>query len=198
MPRRRVLRAAAGGAAAVAVLGIGGCAGLGGPTVITLGEPELQRLLARPFPQQRRLLEVLQVELAAPALALQPERNRLGLTLTATAQDRLTHRPLRGELSFDTALRYEPGDASVRLNQVRVQRLRRLTDVRPDGSPPLPPGAEGLLAGLGAAVAERMLEDLAIYRLTPERQADLRRLGLTPGAVTVTARGVEITLARRP
>lgn len=196
--QRRLLLHTGGALGAGLVLastaGLTGCAGFGGPTVITLTEAELQRLLAREFPLNRRLLEVLQVELPAPTLALQPERNRLGLTFTAQVQDRLTQRPLRGELGFDTALRFEPRDASVRLTQVRVNRLRRLADERPTAVSP----AEGLLSSVGAAVAERMLEDLPIYTLSAERRADLRRLGLAPGAVTVTARGVEITLARQP
>jgi len=41
-----------------------------------------------------------------------------------------------------------------------------------------------------------MLEDLPIHRLSAERLAALRQWGLQPGAVTVTARGVELTLAR--
>ena len=49
---------------------------------------------------------------------------------------------------------------------------------------------------LGHALAEKVLEDLAIYRLGAESSTRLREAGLTPGAVTVTARGVEITLQR--
>ena len=47
-------------------------------------------------------------------------------------------------------------------------------------------------------LAERALEDLAVYRLSADRQATLRQWGVQPGAVTVTARGVEITLAALP
>ena len=37
---------------------------------------------------------------------------------------------------------------------------------------------------------------MVIYRLGAEPQAGLREAGLAAGAVTVTARGVEITLQR--
>ena len=37
-------------------------------------------------------------------------------------------------------------------------------------------------------LAERMLENQSIYKLSPERLASLRQMGLQPGAVTVTAR----------
>jgi len=46
-------------------------------------------------------------------------------------------------------------------------------------------------------LAERLLEGLLVYRIGNQRLAQLHQLGLQPGAVTVTARGLEITLARR-
>lgn len=181
---------------------LAGCMSLGGPTVITLSEADLTRLVDRAFPMQRRLLEVLDVQLSAPRLRLLPERNRLAVDLSLNSQDRLFGQSAQGLLRFDAALRYEPRDATVRLTQVRVQQAGF------NGAPPLvsttttTPAAQaaaasdGLLDRLGSALAERVLEDLAIYTVPAERQASLRQLGLQPGAVTVTARGVEITLAR--
>jgi hypothetical protein len=176
---------------------LSGCAGLGGPRVITLGETDLRTLLARVFPLQRRVMEVLALELNLPQLQLLPERNRLALQLALDAQDRLSGRRLKGQLGLETALRYEPRDASIRLNQVRVLQWRLGPEGVAGAGDPVPP-ATGVLANLGSLVAERLLEDLAIHRLTAERQAEMQRLGLAPGAVTVTARGVEITLARTP
>lgn len=208
--RRTLLRRSAVLALPLAPLPwLGGCAGLGGPTVITLGEAELGALLKRAFPVQRRLFELLDVTLATPALRLQPERNRLAVVLDIAAQERLFSKAAKGRLAFDSALRFDSSDATVRLQQVRVSQLSL------DGGAVLPwavaaalpaaaatPGAlpasapAGLSQRLGQALAERMLENLSIYRLSPERLASLRQLGLQPGAVTVTARGVEITLAR--
>ena len=48
---------------------------------------------------------------------------------------------------------------------------------------------------LGAVLAERVLEDFTVYRVPAERAAQLLRAGVAPGAVTVTPRGVEVTLA---
>ena len=50
---------------------------------------------------------------------------------------------------------------------------------------------------IGALLAERVLEDLAVYRLKPQQAERLREAGLRTGAVTVTSRGVEVTLAPR-
>ena len=185
--------------------GLAACSGLLGPQVITLGEPELAALMGRAFPQTRRVLEVLEVELSTPQLRLIPDRNRLAVVLTLRTRERLLGSAGRGQISFDSALRYEPLDASLRLTQVRVQQI----GFDSGAGAGLAGALAGSLAGtagaaatassaqrLGIALAEAVLEDLPLYRLSAERQASLRQVGLQPGAVTVTSRGVEITLAR--
>ena len=202
-----------------------GCAGLGGPTVITLSEAEIAALIQRSFPLTRRVLEVFDVQLQAPSLHLLPAQNRLAVDLTVSTQDRLFGRTARGQLLFDSALRYDAGDATVRLTQVRVQQvnLSAGSTAAAETVPPLtakpaspawpdPPLVAAPLPGpsgpsgpsspldpsarLGYALAERVLDDLVIYRVPADRLASLHQLGLQPGAVTITARGLEITLAR--
>jgi hypothetical protein len=55
-----------------------------------------------------------------------------------------------------------------------------------------------LLDRLGGLLAEQLLRDALIYRFTPEDLERAGRRGYRPGAVAVTARGVEITLAPVP
>jgi hypothetical protein len=193
MQRRTLLMglgAAAGGAGLM--LPLGGCSTPDSPRVITLGEAELRLLVGRAFPVQRRVLEVLDVALTDPVLHLLPEHNRLSVGLSFSTRERLFNAGARGDLAFDSALRFERSDASVRLAQVHVQRLA----FAPGQAPTVGGATAALVPRLGLALAERALEDLSIYRLSPERQASLRQWGLAPSAVTVTARGVDITLAR--
>ena len=186
-----------------------GCTGLGGPTVITLSEAEIVARIERSFPLTRRVLEIFEVQLQAPRLHLLPAQNRLAVDLTVQTQDRLFGKTGWGQLRFDSALRYDPRDATLRLTQVRVQQLSLSAGsaaaeanpaTNPATHPPSAsaalPGLSGTSARLGNALAERVLDDLVIYRVPAERLASLRQLGLQPGAVTITARGLEITLAR--
>lgn len=176
---------------------LAGCASPGAPRVITLSEAELSALVGRAFPVNQRVLELLDVQLTAPQLRLLPERNRLAVDLSLSSRERLRGTEVRGRLVFDSALRYEPQDASVRLTQVRVQQVQ-LDGAGLAAVSPAAPGGDRLGGSgqrLAQVLAERALEGLAVYRIAAERQATLRQWGLQPGAVTVTARGLEITLA---
>jgi hypothetical protein len=199
MNRRQLLYTALAAPAASLLAGLlAGCGGWPGPQVITLSEAELAQWVARSFPQTRRVLELLELELSAPQIRLLPDRNRLSVALSLRTRERLTGSTGRGSLHFECGLRCEPQDASLRLSQVRVQQIGFEPGTGAAAEPPAPANAPALQTSqrLGPALAERLLEDLAIYRLSAERQASLRQLGLQPGMVTVTARGVEITLAR--
>jgi hypothetical protein len=169
--------------------GLTGCATLGGPRVITLSEAELERLVDRQFPFDRRLLEVVDVKVGAPALRLLPERNRLATELQVDLAERLFGRAIGGRIALDYALRWDAPAQALKLADVRV------------GSVQLD-AATGTLAaaarGLGPLLAEQVLEGAAIWRPRPDELRDKLGGQWQPGAVTVTSRGVEITLERRP
>ncbi len=162
------------------------CAGLGGPRTVTLSQAELQTLIERQFPHQRRVLELIDVTVARPTLRLLPERNRIGTDLDLSASERLSGRTVRGSLTLDYALRYEAADASVRLSQVQVQ------DARLDlGSGALSPSG----ARVAALLAERLLDDFVLYRADAQRLRSLQRAGIAAADIVVTSRGLEIRFA---
>jgi hypothetical protein len=178
---QRVPFVAAGFAAAATLTG---CAGLGGPPVLRFSADEIDNLVARQFPLERRVLELFDLRLTGPKVALLAERNRLATTLEIAARERFLRSEWKGRLAFDAALRWEPSDRSVRLAQVRVQDFAFEGSAGANRS-----GAERL----GGALIERAIEDLSLYTLPAERAEQLAKSGYRPAAVTVTSRGVEIT-----
>jgi hypothetical protein len=178
LSRRHVIAATALVATALA-----GCAALD-PHRVTLSQADLQRLLAREFPLQRRVLELFDVTLETPQLQLVPERQRVAAVVNLRARERLLSASWQGQLSFDAALRWQAQDQTLRLSQVRVQDLALADPQAP---------VRSVAERIAAALVERALEDLAVYRLPAERWLELQRRGLQPGALEISRRGVAIT-----
>jgi hypothetical protein len=126
LPRRAVdrsRRALCVGAIAGAALTIPGCGGFG-PRTVELPQARLQELVARHFPVDKRLLDVIDLTLDSPRVGLQPEANRISVEVALRAngggpiQTRLS-----GSLLVSEGLRFEPSDNTVRLVDVQVERF---------------------------------------------------------------------------
>ena len=177
---------------ALAALLFAGCAGLGVPRSIRLSESELQAQLAKRFPMQRSLLDLFDLQLSDPVVRLDAAANRLATELTLSGSERRSGRSLQGRLALDYGLRYEPADGSIRLVQPRVDSLQ-LGEV-----PGLSPRRAEMLQSMGIALAERLLDDLVLYRISTERLTALRNAGYRPGTLQVTRSGLEITIEPLP
>lgn len=183
--RRRWL-AAAGGAAVITMLA--GCTGLFVPHSVELSQAQLQQLIERQFPIERRYLELLDVGIAAPQLQLRTETNRLAAEFEVRVTDRLYRVPHRGNLALTVGLRFEASDYTLRVSDVRVDRL----DI--DGAPAL---LRQQLDRVAVLLAEQALNDRVVYALRPKDIDALEGRGLRPGDIRVTPTGVLITLAPR-
>ena len=173
-------------AGSTSLLLLTGCAVLGGPQALTLSPRDLEEWLSRRFPLERRVLEVLDLTVSKPSVQLLPERNRLATAFEVATRDRLFGSTWRGQLALDAALRWVPADSTLRLQEVRVSQFRV------EGAESL--GRREQAERIGALLAERVLEDLVVYRPSAEHLERLQRHGVAPGAVQVTPRGVELTL----
>ena len=160
---------------------LAGCTGFGGPPSYTLSEADLQRLVERRFPIERRYLDVLDVAVSAPAMKLLVERRRVGMAFDVAARDRLLGGQWRGRLALNSALRYEPRDRTLRLQQVEVEGFT------PDGG-----AANAQAERVASLLAERLLEGMVIYTLPEDKLAQMQRLGYEPGTIEVDARGLTI------
>jgi hypothetical protein len=161
------------------------CAELAGPRTITLSEAELGRLIERHGPLDKRLLQVLDVHVDSPQVRLLAESNRLSTELAVHTTERINGRAYQGHIAVDYGLRYDEATQAIRVTQVRVNEFH-IDD--------LPAPRQAAIDRLGGLIAEQLLDDLALYRFKPSDLKTAEGVGYRPGAVAVTARGVEITL----
>ena len=176
-------------AGALAAAALSGCAALIGTHDVDIGESQLALLMARQFPMQRKVLEVIDLEIANPQLRLLPESNRVATELDVTAADRLFGNSAQGHVSLDYGLRFQASDHTIRMTQVRVRELTLAS-----GSNSL----RGASQRLGGLVAENALENLVLYRMKPAQADEMDRLNLVASPITVTAAGLHMSVSPRP
>lgn len=173
-------------AAAVFAAGLAGCSSLVGTRTVSLSESELTLLLARQFPMERKVLEVVDLQVTNPQLRLLPDTNRIGTELDVSALDRLFGSQAQGHVKLDYGLRFEPADHSIRMTQVHVRDLSLES-----GSNAL----HGAAQRIGTLVAENVLENLTLYKMKPAQADEMNRLNLEASPITVTAQGISMTVS---
>ncbi|HKX39779.1 MAG TPA: hypothetical protein VJO99_01370 [Burkholderiaceae bacterium] len=185
-PRRRVAAVVTFGLA----LALAACAALLGPRTIDIPEARLQQLVARQFPLKGRALELLDINIAVPRLGLRPDTNRIATEFDLTIGESLLKTPYRGTIALSYGLRYEPGDRTVRLSDLRIERA----ELGEAGNGNLPGGARRQLDRVGATIAEKVLGDPVVYTLTAKDLEAVQGRGYQPGDIRVTTSGLTITL----
>jgi hypothetical protein len=155
------------------------------PKSIDIDEARIQRAIAQRFPFETRWLGLFDVSAAAPRLRLLPETNRVATDIEVNAGGRLLPGNVRGALSLEGGLRFDPGDGNLRLADVRVERFALAG---------LPDAMWSQTVRLGPLLAEQLLEGMVIYTLSDEQKALLRERGVQPGVVRVTSSGLSIAL----
>lgn len=192
--RRHLLRNAAGGAGLALLMGgpaflLGGCGSLLGPREVLITQTQLQDRLARRFPLDRQLMQLLDVQLQAPVLSMLPERNRVQAQVPVVLKNRLAGGPpVRGSVAVSFGLRFEPADLSLRLTDLALERLE---------APGLPPALERMLGGLGSWVADEALRDVTVHQWQPQDLQTLDRAGLRVGGIRVASGGLVVALVAR-
>jgi hypothetical protein len=164
-------------------LPLAGCGTLGLPSQLTLSQAELDERLARRFPRTQRLLEVLDLTLSAPHVVMLPAQGRLACDFALQLRERLFDTSHAGRVGFDTALRWEPQDATLRLSQVNVQHLELDT---------LPRTLGASSQRLGRLLAEQLLEGLVLWQMPEAQRQRLQRAGLGVGPINVTEQGLVV------
>ena len=186
--RRTALRmASAAGALCAGVLAVlSGCAGMLGTHDVDISESQLSVLMARQFPMERKVMEVIDLNITNPVLTLIPQSNRVGTELDVTAVDRVFGSTALGHVRLDYGLRFQPSDHTIRMTQVRVRDLTLSS-----GSNNL----HGTAQRIGGLVAENALENLVLYRMKPAQADEMDRLNLVASPITVTPQGLHMTVS---
>lgn len=179
--RRRLL-------AATTHLAIGGAAwlalsGAQAQPSYTVTTAQLQDAVAKRFPLRKRAEGILDITVQAPQLRMMPELNRLGAVMAVEAGGPALRRAYPGTFDLDFALRYEASDMTIRAHQLRVNTLQF------EG---VPPEVSLLLASYGPQLAEQALQGAVLHTLKPQDLALPDSMGVQPGSITVTARGLVI------
>lgn len=155
----------------------------------TVSLEQLQEAVAQRFPLRYPMAGLVDVDVQAPRLSLLPASNRLGAAFPLAAAGPALRRSHSGTLEVEFALRYEASDRSLRAHQLRLVRL---------DFPSLRPEVVALLNGYGPGLAEQSLREVVLHRLRPQDLGLLDGMGLQPGAITVTPRGLSIAFVNKP
>lgn len=176
--RRRLLTL---GAAVVGASLLASCSSLIGPRQVEIPLHKLQAGLDRRFPINERLLELFDVQLTRPQLALQPEQDRVALNVDASVAPPFA-RAWTGSVAFSGRLYVDPGRSAVMMAEPRVDRLQL-------GNPE----AERRLTSVANGLIDSVARDLPVYTFD---QSDLRYAGVqfVPTRIQTTRTGLLVSL----
>jgi hypothetical protein len=171
----------------VFVMLLASCAALSPPgsKTYTISQAQLLELITQKFPFNERVAELLDLQAIAPRIKLLPDTNRIATELDLNLSERFLRSTFKGSLAMDYGLRVEPSDNSVRLTDVKVSNLQF------SGVPAM---YQPFVNGLGPVLAERLLKDFTLHKISPADLAAADGWGYAPGGFQVTQQGLSISL----
>jgi hypothetical protein len=168
-----------------------GCAALKPqPKTLMVSEAKLQQLIDGQFPFNSKMLEVLDVGVSSPKISFDTLNNRINTSLDLNVAGSgivglLTKREYKGGIDLSYGLRFEPRDNSVRMTDVKVGKLSV------NGAHEL---MERPISRLGVALAQRLLSEQVLYKVSAQDLEAAKGWGYQPGAFKIAPGGLAITL----
>lgn len=187
-PGRRHFLAACIGAAGVA-MSLAACASTFPfiPDHYTFSRGDVQKAIARKFPYQKTVAQVVDVSLANPVVGLLPDQNRVAVQLDAHFVSPFLRAPVNGKFTVSGQLAYDPPSRSV------VLKAPAVDNVALDGD------AQAYTQQIGAAagmIATQLLTDYPIYTFKPE-QLQFAGVNYEPGTITVLTNGIRVAIVEK-
>lgn len=168
----------------IAVLaGLTACAGLLGPREVEVPLQRLQASLDRKFPLTQHPLNLIDIRLSNPRLALQTDTNRMAATMEASVAPAYTKRIWRGTFTLSGTLELDPARRAVLLAQPHIENIAL------DGVDPVV--AEQIARAVGVLAAQ-ILRDSPLYIFGPD---DFRYGGssFAPTRIVTKTSGLVVT-----
>ena len=159
------------------------------PTKISVTQAQIDQGLQTHFPKQFPIAGLLQLDMQQPQLQLLPASNQLQTQLMVRLSGPALRDSFNGQMLVRFGLYYEPKDRSVRAHRVEVLSLE-LQDANP--------AIAEMVQTYGLRVAQQALQGFPLYTVKAEELELADSLGLQPGAITVTATGLDVAIETKP
>lgn len=167
----------------VMALVLSSCATFLGPHDVEIPLARLQEAISSRFPFNNRFLELLDIRVTNPRVALQPDSNRILTSMDASVAPPFMNRSWNGNLSVSGQLRVDPSRNALVLAEPRVETFNI------SGLDPL---YANQITKVGSLLAEQLLKDIPLYTFRPE---DFRQAGtfFNPTKITTRANALVVT-----
>ncbi|KVS36280.1 hypothetical protein WK35_02805 [Burkholderia vietnamiensis] len=187
-PGRRRFVAACAGALGVSI-SLAACASTFPfiPDHYTFSRGDVQKAVARKFPYERTVAQVVDVALANPAVNLLPDQNRVAVQLDAHFTSPFLREPVSGKFTVSGQLAYDAPSRSVVLKAPAVDNLVL------DGDAQMYAQQVGAAAGL---LATQVLTNYPIYTFKPE-QLQFAGVNYEPGTITILTNDIRVAIVEK-
>jgi hypothetical protein len=164
------------------------CSTLTAQPRFVVSKDQLQQVVAKRFPLRYPVAGLLNLEVQAPQIQLLPEINRLSAVMAVEASGVALNRKQAGAFEVEFALRYEVSDRTLRATGLKFKRLN---------FPGLQPMASEMLNLYGQTLSEKALLEVVLHTLRPQDLGMADGLGMQPGSITVTERGLVVDFVNK-
>jgi hypothetical protein len=162
------------------------CAGLIGPRQIDIPLYKMQAGLDRRFPLNNRALELFDIQLSRPQLSLQPDSDRVGLTMDANVAPFFLKQSWSGRLALSGRLYVDASRGGVFMADPHVDQFVV------DG---MDEGRQRQLGKVANFMMDKVVRDVPVYSF---RMEDLRYAGVQFVPTRISARPDALVVTVEP
>jgi len=160
------------------------CAGMIGPREVEIPLSRLQAGMDRRFPVNNRVLELFDVELTRPQLAVVAGSDRIALSMDALVAPPFIRQPWSGSMDLSGRLYVDAARGAVFMGEPRVDRFVI------DG---VDEARQRQFTKVANVLMDKVIRDVPVYAFRPE---DLRYAGVqfVPTRIATTPNGLVVTI----